>query len=265
MENNLRTYGSAPFTIAVIHGGPGAAGEMAPVAHELARSCGVLEPLQTEPTLNGQLQELKDLVEDYGSIPIILIGFSWGALLGFIFTAQNPTLVKKLILVSSGVFEERFAAAIMSTRFHRLSKEERSALNALIKNLNNPAFTDKNALFAQFGEYLKKADSFDPLPQKDETIDYQYEIFERVWKETEELRTSGQLLTLGIAIPCPVIAIHGNYDPHPADGIRVPLSRSLKNFHFILLENCGHRPWAEKWAKDRFYEILMEEIRCNPK
>ena len=33
---NLRTYGEAPFNIAVIHGGPGAAGEMAPVARELA-------------------------------------------------------------------------------------------------------------------------------------------------------------------------------------------------------------------------------------
>ena len=29
---NPRTYGDAPFRVAVIHGGPGAAGEMAPVA-----------------------------------------------------------------------------------------------------------------------------------------------------------------------------------------------------------------------------------------
>src|SRR5215510_9607502 len=29
---NHRTYGSAPYTVAVVHGGPGAAGEMAPVA-----------------------------------------------------------------------------------------------------------------------------------------------------------------------------------------------------------------------------------------
>lgn len=44
----LRTYGQAPFKGAVLHGGPGAPGEMAPVAKELARFCGVLEPLQTK-------------------------------------------------------------------------------------------------------------------------------------------------------------------------------------------------------------------------
>ena len=32
---NYRTWGNAPFTVAVIHGGPGVAGEMAPVADEL--------------------------------------------------------------------------------------------------------------------------------------------------------------------------------------------------------------------------------------
>ena len=47
---NPRLYGSAPFNIAVIHGGPGAPGEMAPVARELSSLRGVLEPLQTAVT-----------------------------------------------------------------------------------------------------------------------------------------------------------------------------------------------------------------------
>ena len=34
--SNLRTYGEPPFGVAVIHGGPGAGGEMAPVARVLA-------------------------------------------------------------------------------------------------------------------------------------------------------------------------------------------------------------------------------------
>jgi hypothetical protein len=31
---NLRTYGKAPFSVAVIHGGPGGGGEAAPVARD---------------------------------------------------------------------------------------------------------------------------------------------------------------------------------------------------------------------------------------
>lgn len=41
---NLRKYANEPFKIAVIHGGPGAPGEMAPVARELSSVRGVLEP-----------------------------------------------------------------------------------------------------------------------------------------------------------------------------------------------------------------------------
>src|SRR5215467_3183039 len=55
---NHRTYGSAPYTVAVVDGGPGAAGEMAPVARELAGDRGILEPLQTATSLEGQVEEL---------------------------------------------------------------------------------------------------------------------------------------------------------------------------------------------------------------
>ncbi|MGA3094252.1 MAG: alpha/beta hydrolase, partial [Dehalococcoidales bacterium] len=37
---NLRKHGNAPFGVAVIHGGPGAPGEMAPVAKEMAKTRG---------------------------------------------------------------------------------------------------------------------------------------------------------------------------------------------------------------------------------
>jgi len=72
--------------------------------------------------------------------------------------------------------------------------------------------------------------------------------------------SSGKLLELGKSIKCPVVAIHGDYDPHPAEGVAEPLSRILKDFRFILLEKCGHRPWLERSARDRFYSILKQEL-----
>lgn len=57
--NNPRIYGRARFTVAVIHGGQGAPGEMAAVARELATTRGISEPLQTASTVDGQIQELK--------------------------------------------------------------------------------------------------------------------------------------------------------------------------------------------------------------
>ena len=54
---NLRKYGQQPYEVAVIHGGPGASGEMAPVASHLSQDHGVLEPLQTQSSFARQLEE----------------------------------------------------------------------------------------------------------------------------------------------------------------------------------------------------------------
>ncbi|MGB9939451.1 alpha/beta fold hydrolase [Methanosarcina sp.] len=81
-----------------------------------------------------------------------------------------------------------------------------------------------------------------------------------MWEEASELRSCGKLLELGKEICCPVVAIHGDYDPHPFEGVKEPLFRNLKDFRFILLEKCGHRPWIEREAKERFYSLLRNEI-----
>lgn len=258
---NLRTYGRAPFSVAVIHGGPGAAGEMAPVARELASGRGVLEPLQTTDTLEGQISELKSVLETEGEPPVILIGFSWGAFLSFLVAARYPSLVEKLILVGSGPFEERYAEGIMNTRMSRLSESEREEVLSLLEALEDPGIAGKNAALARLGMLLARADACRPLPAPGGHPECRYDIHRQVWKEARRLRSSGELLEHGKKIQCAVVAIHGDVDPHPYEGVKAPLSRVLPDFRFILLEHCGHRPWTEQAARDRFYAILDAEIR----
>jgi pimeloyl-ACP methyl ester carboxylesterase len=258
---NLRTYGKAPFKVAVIHGGPGAAGEMVPVARELASNWGVLEPLQTAASLEGQIEELKTVLEENGDLPVFLIGFSWGAWLSFMVAAHYPALVKKLILISSGPFEEKYVAGIEETRLSRLSEEERREVESLLEVLENPAAPEKDEAFARFGTLFSKADAYDPIVSESEAIACDADIFQSVWTEAAELRRSGELLRLGKRIKCPVVAIHCDYDPHPPEGVQKPLSASLKSFKFLLLANCGHKPWIERRAKGKFCEILKEELR----
>lgn len=257
---NLRKYGNPPFTVAVLHGGPGAAGEMAPVARELSNNFGVLEPLQTTDSLDGQIAELKSVLEVNANLPIILIGFSWGAWLSYMFTARYPDLVQKLILVSSGPFEDKYAAKINEVRMKRLSDEERIEVNSLYQKFNDAEIIIKDNVFQRFGELFSKADAFDPIKDDSDKIIYDFKIFQNVWKDAVIIRKNGSLLTLGKKIKCPVVAIHGDYDPHPFEGVKEPLSSRLRDFRFILLENCGHKPWIEKQAKDKFYKILKSEI-----
>jgi len=256
----LRKYGTVPFKIAVLHGGPGAPGEMAPVARELSNVSGVLEPLQSATTIDGQVQELKIVLETHSTLPVTLVGWSWGAMLGFIFTAKHPSFVKKLILICSGVYEEEYALDITNTRLARLTEADRGEALSLMIKLNDPACEDKNMVLARLGKLIFKADLYNPLPYDNEVIEYQYEVFHNVWSQASELRHSGKLINLGKKITCPVVALHGDYDPHPYEGVKVPLARVVKDFRFILLPNCGHQPWLEKAVKARFYDILKNEI-----
>lgn len=260
---NLRKYGKPPFKVAVIHGGPGAPGSVAPIARELSRDFGVLEPLQTATSLKGQILELKRVLNKNGEIPITLIGHSWGAWLSYILTARYPSIVKKLILIGSGPFEQKYVKKLIENRLNRLNQKERKEYNSIIKLLNNPKVKDKNRALERLGALTTKTDTYNPIPdesKKSDLIDIQGDIFHRVWKEADELRRTGKLLRLGKDIKCSVIAVHGDYDPHPAEGVKKPLSTILKDFRFILLKNCGHYPWFEQKAKNKFYKLLRKEL-----
>lgn len=258
-----RKYGNPPFSVAVIHGGPGARGEMAPVGCELSSEQGVLEPLQSKTSIEGLVSELRDILDQAGYPPIILIGFSWGAWLGFMYAARYPRFIKKLILIGCGGFREEHAAQTLGTRLSRLTSTERTEVTSLINKLNDPEVRGDGAIYARIGSIFSKADAYDPIisPDKEmKSIDFKDHIFKPVWKEAEKMRSNGDLLRLGKSIQCPVIAIHGDWDPHPARGVWEPLNGVLKDFRFIPIERCGHKPWIEREARDYFFEVLKEEL-----
>lgn len=263
---NPRTYGKPPFRVAVVHGGPGAGGEMAPVARQLAPCFGVLEPIQTRTSLEGQVDELATILREHADLPTILIGFSWGAWLSFMLAARCPALVGKLILIGSGPYEQKYVATLQETRSSRLSEEERSEFEALAASLgaaDAQGADDRDASLARLGALASKTDSCDPMPEEpagSDAIGARGDIFHGVWQDAAEMRRSGQLLELGRHISCPVVAIHGTYDPHPAVGVQEPLSAILPGFRFIPLEDCGHKPWIERRARDTFYGVLREEV-----
>jgi pimeloyl-ACP methyl ester carboxylesterase len=259
----LRRYGTAPYTIVVIHGGPGAGGEMAPVARELAPGWGVLEPIQTATTIEGQVQELRGVLERAADLPATLVGYSWGAWLGYLVAARYPALVRKLILVGSGPFEARYTAGLREARLSRLGEDERAEFAALLEALSDPGTADVDRALARLGALARQTDTYDPLPDdpdEEAPITPDGERYQRVWDAAAAMRASGALLALAHQIRCPVVAIHGDYDPHPAAGVREPLAAIVQDFKFVLIERCGHQPWIERQARDAFYETLREVL-----
>jgi pimeloyl-ACP methyl ester carboxylesterase len=259
---SLRAYGEPPYRVIVLHGGPGAAGEMAPVAQELAQDWGVLEPLQTADSLEGQIEGLRSLLVDAADLPVVLVGFSWGAWLAYLFAARYPRLTRKLILIGSGPFEERYVAELHHTRLSRLTEAEQAEIRSLEKVIQDSVTVNGEAAFQRFGALFSKADAYDPVApgSTDAALDFRVDVYRGVWPEAAAWRRGGILLAVGQRINCPVVAIHGTYDPHPIEGVAEPLSSVLGDFRLVTLERCGHKPWIERHARERFYGVLKDEL-----
>ena len=250
-----REYGNPPTTVVIVHGGPGAGGEVAPVAQELgARGYGVLEPLQTEASVAGQVEELRHVIERSCHPPIALIGWSWGAWLVCLLAAKYPPLVLKLVLVGSGPFRARDAASIKPTRLARLTEAERQEYEALASDFEDPAKLERAM------QLFEKMDTYAPNGEPRPRIEFNKAIHDAIWEEAASLRRSGKLLQIIATIRCAVTAIHGDYDPHPAEGVETPLRSVVPHSTFVLLDQCGHKPWEEAHARDIFYRELEKAI-----
>lgn len=253
---NLRMYGKEPYNIVVVHGGPGAPGSVGELAKYLGVKYGVLEPFQTKDSIDGQISELKDILKRDSKLPVILIGHSWGAWLSYMFSVKYPEYVKKLILISSGPYEEKYLASMQDSRTSRLSDDEKKRVEILGELLFNSKTKNSSEVFKEFGSLMTKADSYEALINEEKAIKFEPEIFKKIMTEVCELRQNGRLLSMGKNIKCPVIAIHGDYDAHPYKGVLKPLTKVIDDFEFILLNKCGHSPWNERYARDEFYRIL---------
>ena len=256
----LRTYGNRPYSVAVLHGGPGLPGTAAPVAREISKDTGVLEILETRDSVAGQITELVEVLREHADLPVILVGHSWGTVLCYVTAARYPKLVKKLILVSTPALEIKDHPEYEPIWLSRLPERERIELLSLQEAVWDGKGRDKRETMGKLFRLIVRADSYDQLPEEDDVLEYQPDINMSVGQEFRVMLESKDLLYLGRKIRCPVVAIHGDYDLRPARVVREPLSGIIRDFRFHLLEKCGHYPWMERYARDMFFKVLREEI-----
>jgi len=274
----FRKHGTKPYKIVALHGGPGAVGDLYDVAVTVAGwdIAGVMEHLQSAKNINGQVEELHSIISKETAAPVTLIGHSWGAWLGWIYTARYPEDIAKLVLVSSGPFEQKYVDSIMSTRLSRMKEDEKLFVQDFLNRFNTKKSgstkntTDK-VMLTKFGKFMESVDAYDPIillkPKRRSLVsasngEVNPAVYAKVWKEAEKLRRTGKLLNYGKKINCPVVVIHGNYDPHPFLGVKKPLKKVLipEKVEFHLLKKCGHKPWIERQDKDKFLKLIKQII-----
>lgn len=222
---NVREYGNTPYRYLVLHGGPGAPGCAAGLCRGLSEKAGVLEHLQKSHNIEGLFDEIKSIIEEYSLNKIVLVGHSFGAWLALLSAEKYPQFVSKVVIIGCGPLETKYLPELIQAR------EKRNGDNycALPNSSNDMLYFDE-------------------------------EQHKALMKEIGEMRENGELLERVLKITCPVIAFHGTYDPHPVRGVSEPLESKLSNFRMITMEQCGHDPWKEVYARDEFFEKFFEIV-----
>ena len=237
---------------------------MAPVARRLGQRFGVIEALQTEMSVDGQVKELCATIATHAVAPVKLVGHSWGAWLSMMVAARSPENIARLILVSCAVLEDRYARGMKSAIMARLSAGDRLEMDRLNAILNDPDVPNRNTLQSALFRLIDKTEFFDRDDAPSERFETRAGIFDSVWPEAAALRTKGALLDIARAIRCPVQVFHGDYDPSPAEGVRAPLSAAVADLRFTIIKDCGHTPWRERRAREPFYASLEAALRRDP-
>ena len=134
----VREYGSHGPTVIAVHGGPAAAGGVAPLARKLGSAWRVLEPFQRGSSENRPLtvaahvQDLADVVhQQCGGRRPLLVGHSWGAMLSLAYAAAHPDTVRGLVLIGCGTFTQSTRAEYKARLSARMTPEALALLEQL--------------------------------------------------------------------------------------------------------------------------------------
>ena len=213
---------------------------------------GVVEALQSQYSISELIEELYLQIIEYCQEKPTLIGHSWGAWLAVLFAEKYPKLCKNIILVGCPPLEDKYVKEISLRRLRNLSEEDSKVFQRMMDNVA----ADED--IKKISSILEKSDNYDL--ESNEKLIADNEMYNRIWNEAAKLRTNGALLTAFKNIQSRLFLIQGVCDPHPIEGVMKPLEENGIPCKTYILEKCGHNPFMEKYAKEKFYDILQAII-----
>lgn len=263
-----RRYGESGPLVAVLHGGPGAAGSVAGLGMPLADEFRVLEPLQrrangeTPLTVARHVDDLAAVLDE----PTLVVGWSWGAMLALSFAVAHPELVQALVLVGCGTYDESTRAEYQRRFTANLGAAGVARMEKLALLLDTTTSDDaRDLVVAARGEQAAKSQSYDLLTMVDDgpptTVDALGH--EETWADVLRLQHDGVEPASFVAISAPVLMLHGDDDPHPGLATFELLHRYIPQLEYFGLACCGHTPWKERRALKLFFVALRAWLHAH--
>lgn len=265
----VRHYGQAGPQVLVLHGGPAAVGDVAPIARGISKSFRAVEPWQRGSgsvplSVSRHVADLHELACDLGGdSPLAIVGHSWGAMLALCYAAEYPSKAGPIALVGCGTFDPAARNRMQATIEDRLDDGLRDQLHRMSTELADPA--DRFIRTFKLTRHLFDYDPVDPYADKEESEPFDLKAYQETWDDMARLQADGTYPRAFEVIKSPVLMLHGQYDPHPGDLIRDGLLRHLPQLEYHDWQRCGHSPWIEKFAREAFFSALCEWLTSKTK
>jgi len=253
----VREHGRGTQVIITLHGGPAAAGDIAPLARELGKHWRVLEPYQrgssSQPlSVATHAEDLDDLIEQRtrGSRPI-LVGHSWGAMLALAYAAGHPGRAAGLVLIGCGTFSVVARQEFERRLDAKLTPGDRADIARLERD--EP---DANRRLAMLGRLMTRVYGYDVEEISVDVDVLDAQAHEQTWADMVRLQRDGVYPAAFAAIDAPVLMLHGDVDPHPGRLIAEDLRSYIPHLEYLEFPKCGHSPWLERQSRGAFFTAL---------
>jgi len=180
----------------------------------------------------------------------VLVGASWGAMLALAAAARHPDRVAGVMLVGCGTFDVRARARLQANLAERTTEEIRRAMREVERTHPDPAERAK--------ELQRVSDPLYTFKRHEDAVEPASEFDLRghleSWSDMVRLQEARVYPAAFRSIRCPVLMVHGSYDPHPGPMIREGLIEHVPHLVYHELDRCGHSPWIEEHARDAFLD-----------
>jgi proline iminopeptidase len=251
-----RRIGRGPATV-VLHGGPGAHHDyLLPGFDALAAGRTLIYydqrgggrssvPREVPVGWREQVADLDALREAWGLERLSIAGYSWGGLLALLYATDHPAHVERLALVSPAPawrsaraeYERRLAERTMAPAL----QEARAALRASGLRERDPETFQRRSFELSVAGYFHDPAKVSALTPFRVTGRTQLEV----WNSLGDYDLRPALERVRV----PVVVLHGDDDPIPAESARALATALAAPFH--LLPDCGHVPYVEAFEEFR--------------
>jgi pimeloyl-ACP methyl ester carboxylesterase len=256
----FRKYGNSGPLVVVLHGGPAAVGDGAPIAQGLSDSFTAIEPWQRGSgehplTVARHIEDLHTFLGELDAdSPPALVGHSWGAMLALCYASSHPKHTGPVVLVGCGTFDTASRARMNAILRERTDEHLQKLLVEASASTSDSAELQmkRHKLTRDLSVY----DRAEPWHDREEYEPLDMRAHEETWADAMRLQSDGTYPKAFAVITSDVLMLHGDYDPHPGAMIRDSLQTFIPQLEYRELEHCGHSPWLERSARTEFFQTL---------